>query len=589
MDMLNFKDIECCLREMLSNVNEDFLAVWANGSMAKSAVWIIMLSPLLLHVLGQLPTPQNVKLTSVNFKYFVTWKAGAGSVPGTRYIVTACDLRSNGTFIPVKKCINITTMSCDLSQTFKIFHDLYWVRVISITNTSKSNWVESNELLPLRDTILGPPIVNVTSNIQTIKITLDMPLTPHKDNDKPMTVKGIDLSLIYIVTLLDKDGKELALDKVEPDESGKGVYQFKNLKTKSTYCVTATFLSTTNKNTKDSRKICTTTSPQNADILWIAPLIAVLVFIASTIICSFVIWMLKEFAHLHLTQSKLPKSLIIISEDLHVDLHCKELDENPEGDHISFITYDDRSNSYLLERQSADLDSKLEHTSHDCAKDTAESIFYECNDLRREANGHNSPMRETNACKYRDFGGILPYMQSSIENRGSTSSIQQNSPGTTVLHDFQYEQVPSLKNTQGRRSSNVDKYIPALESLQCSLDTYQEGHVETTNGEFWKLADVPLSSVKLSFNDYSEKGTTKIDLCGDEPFNSLGTEDMCSQLTCDLTVAADQSLNSNREYQPQSIKLLQVMNDCALQNMGQQSAFHISQSERIPFTEYEAH
>ncbi|XP_078402291.1 interferon alpha/beta receptor 2-like [Cetorhinus maximus] len=234
--------------------------------MAKSAVSIIMFLHHLLYVLGQLPKPpRNVNLTSVNFRYFVTWEPGTGSPPGTRYTVTACNLSSGtGIFIPVKKCINISTLSCDLSQTFKIFSDLYWVQVMSITSTSKSKWVESNELLPLRDTILGPPIINVTSNNQTIEVTLDMPLTPHKVNDKPKKVNNIDQSLIYIVTLLDKDDKEYAFDKVAPDESGKGYYQFENLKPKFTYCVVAKFGSTANHHTKDSRKICTTMSPKNA-------------------------------------------------------------------------------------------------------------------------------------------------------------------------------------------------------------------------------------------------------------------------------------------------------------------------------------
>ncbi|XP_078067824.1 interferon alpha/beta receptor 2-like [Mustelus asterias] len=503
--------------------------------MAKSAVRIIMLSHLILHVLGQLLAPQNVKLTSVNFRYLVTWKAGAGSGLDTWYSVAACNLsKSNGTFIPVEKCTNISTLSCDLSQTFENFRNLYWVRVKSITSTSKSKWVESNELLPMRDTILGPPLINITSHVQTINITLDMPLTPHKDKDESMTVQNIDSTLIYILTLLDKDGKRLALDTVRPDDSGKGYYQFENLKSKSTYCVSARFWSAANKHTKDSVKLCTITSPQNADILWIALLIAVLVFIGGASLCCVVVWMLREFTYLCFAESKLPKSLAIISEDLHVDLHCKELDENLEGDHISFITHDDRSNDHQLEYQGTHFASKLQLTD--------ESVFYESNGLSTGGYGHRSLMKETDICKYKGIGCLLPYMQSSIENEDSTSSVQQNSPGTPVLHNLQCKPVSSSKDTEEMRSCNADEYDPALKTLQHSL-TLQEIHVETVNMEFWKWADVPLSSVKLYFNGDSEKDS-EVSSCGDETLELLSTDDLCSQLTHDLTAATDQSLNS---------------------------------------------
>ncbi|XP_041051957.1 uncharacterized protein LOC121282330 isoform X2 [Carcharodon carcharias] len=546
--------------------------------MAKSPMSIIMFLHHLLYVLGQLPTPpRNVNLTSVNFRYFVTWEPGTGSPPGARYTVATCNLSGTGIFIPVKKCINISTLSCDLSQTFKTFSDLYWVQVMSITSTSKSKWVESNELLPLRDTILGPPIINVTSNNQTIEVTLDMPLTPHKDNNKPKKVNNIDQSLIYIVTLLDKDNKEYAFDKVAPDESGKGYYQFENLKPKFTYCVVAKFGSTANHHTKDSRKICATMLPKNADMMWIAPLTAVLVFIAGTIICIVVIWILKEFAHLLLTQSQLPKSLVIISEDLHVNLHCNEMGENLEGDHISFLTQDDRSNDYQLKFQSSYLASKVQHTSHNCVTDADESTFYQSNGLSIKGYEHNSLMKETDICMYRGIGGPLPYRQSSIENRDSESPSQQNSPAIPVSYNLQHQQLSSLKDTEETRSSNVDENNPMLKNLLHGLDTWQKIQVETTSAEFWKWEDVPLSSVKLSFNDNSERGNPEVSTCGDETPDLLSIDDLCSQFTCHLTAATDRSLNSNQEYRAQSIKLPQVINDYEFQNMLQKPIFHISE------------
>ncbi|XP_067903824.1 interleukin-20 receptor subunit alpha-like [Heterodontus francisci] len=573
-------------------MSEDLSAVWANGNMTKSAVWIIIFLHLLLHVLGQLPAPQNVDLTSVNFRYFVTWKPGARSPSGIRYTVEACNLsRNNGIFTPVKNCSNISTLSCDLSHIFKNPFALYWVRVKSITSTSESKWVESKELQPLRDTILGPPIINVRSNNQIIEVTLDMPLTPHKrkDNDKLKKVNDIDRLLTYIVILLDKDSKQYANVKVETDKLGKGYYRFENLKPKFTYCVVAKLESAQNRHTKDSTKICRTTSTQNADMLWIAPLIAVIIVIAGTIIVGIMIWMLKEFTCLHLARSQLPKSLIIISEDLHVNLQCQELDKNPEGDHISFILHDASSNDYQLKCQSTDLTTKLQLNSRISVTDTDESIFYQSNGLSTEGYEHNNLMKETDVCAYKDFGSFPPCVQSSIENRGGTSSTQQGSLGAPILYNLQCQQFSSLKDTEETSSSNDAENVPILKTLHPDLDTFQEIQTETIKIELWKCADVPLSSVKLCLNNDTEEENSEVGTCGNDTSNMLSTDDLCSQFTCDLTAATDLPLKGIQEYEAQSIKLPQFINDFKFQNLSQKPSFHISEHECMQFSEYEAH
>ncbi|XP_067853480.1 interleukin-10 receptor subunit beta-like [Heptranchias perlo] len=546
-------------------------------------------------VLGQLPAPQNVNLISENFRYIVTWEAGARSPPGIRYTVAACSLSSTkGTFSAVKTCINITTLSCDLSQRFKVPSSLYWVRVKSVTSTSESKWVESKELQPNRDTILGPPIVNVNSRKQTIEVTLDMPLTPHKqgDNHSPKTVNDIDPSLIYIITLLDKDNKQYAKHKVKPDKSGNGFYKFENLKPKFTYCVIAKFESTHNYHIKDSKKICKTTSPQNTDMLWIAPLIAVLVFVVGTIIVSTVAWIVKEFTCLHRAQSQLPKSLIIIYKDLHVNLQSQELDENPEGDHISFITHDDRSNDYQQKCQSTVLATKVQLTPLNCIIDTDESICYQSNGLSSDGYEHNSLMKEMDVCTYRDVGGLPSYIQASIENRDSTSSTQQITPGVPVSYNLQqYQQFSSLKNTEQTRS-NIAESVPTQKTVHHDFSAscqFQEIKIETTKIELWNCSDIPLSSVKLSFNDDTEKDNSEVSTYGEGTSDLLSTDDLCSQFTYDLKAATDLPPNGRQEYQAQSIKLPQCINDCKFQKLGQKPSFHISKPECMQFFEYESH
>ncbi|XP_059507270.1 interferon gamma receptor 1-like isoform X2 [Stegostoma tigrinum] len=572
---------------MLQNVTETLLAIWADGSMAKPAVWIVMFLHLLLHVLGQLPAPQNVKLNSVNFKHFATWKPGTGSPPGTRYTVEYCTLRNANRFIPVEHCINISMLSCDLSRTFTTFRDLYWVRVRSATSTGQSNGAESNELYPLRDSVLGPPIINVTSDNQIIEVTLDMPLTPQRENDKLKTVKDIDRSLKYVVILLNKDGSEYATETVWPDDSGKGYYQFKNLKSKFTYCVVTRFDSVSNHNTKDSRKICTTTSPQNTNIMWIAPLVAGLLFIAGAVITAVVIWLLKEFTCLCLTKSQLPKSLVIISEELQMNLQCKESNENPEGDRISFLVNDDSSNNCQLEFQSTDPAYKLQLTSGNCITDTDENVSYQCNGLSGGSYEHNSLLNEPDVCMYRTMGNLPSYIPSSFEDKDSASSTQQNNPGIPVPDNLQ--SWSSLRDVEEARGSNIAENISIEETLQCNFNLFQEIQVRPMSIELWNSADVPLSTVKLCFNNDSDKDNSAVDAYGDGISNFLKTEDFCSQFTCDLATADDQSLNGNPDYQEQFIKLPQFITDCKFQSLTKKRTFPTSQTDNMQFSGYEPH
>ncbi|XP_072450799.1 uncharacterized protein [Chiloscyllium punctatum] len=575
---------------MLQNVNETLLATWVDASMAKSAVWTVMFLHLLLHVLGQLPAPQNVKLTSVNFKHIVTWKPGTGSPPGTRYTVESCMLRNADRFIPVKHCINISTLSCDVSWTFTSFSDLYWVRVRSTTSTDQSNWVESKELCPLRDTILGPPIINVTSNNQIIEVSLDMPLTPQKDNKKLKTVKNIDNSLKYIIILLSKDGSEYVSETVWPDDSGKGYFKFNNLKPKFTYCVTTRFDSISNPNTKNSRKICTTTSPQNTNIMWIAPMVAALLLIAGAVIITLVIWLLKQFTCLCLAKSQLPKSLAIISEELHVNLQCKESNENPEGDHISFLLNDETSNDYQLKFQSTDPAQNLQLTTTNCSTDMGENASYQSNSFNSgsyECNCLPFSNNEPDACTYRTVGDLPNYLTSSFEDRNSTSITQQNSPESPMLHNVQ--SWSSLRDDKEARSSNALENDPIGKTLQYNFSSFQETQVEPMSIELWKSADVPLSTVKLCFNDDSDKDDSDVDAYGDGISNLLKTKDLCSQCTCDLTTADDQTRNSNLEDQEQFTKFTQFINDNEFQGLGKKPTFHTSPSDCMQLSGYEPH
>ncbi|XP_060688190.1 uncharacterized protein LOC132820218 [Hemiscyllium ocellatum] len=572
---------------MLQNVNETLLATWVDASMAKSAVWTVMFLHLLLHVLGQLPAPQNVKLTSVNLKHIVTWKPGTGSPPGTQYTVETSMLWNADRFVPVKYCINISTLSCDLSWTFTSSSHLYWLRVRSTTSTDQSNWVESKEFCPVRDTILGPPIINVTSNNQIIEVSLDMPLIPQKDNEKLNTLKNIYTDVKYVIILHSKDGSEYESEIVRPDDSGKGYFKFNKLKPMVTYCVTTRLETMTNPNMRNSRKICITTSPQSTNVKWIGPMVAALLLIAGAFTIALVIWLLKDFACLCLAKSQLPKSLAIISEELHVHLQCKESNENPEGDHISFLTNDETSNDYQLKFQSTDPAQNLQLTTTDCSTDMSENVSYLSNSFSSGSYEHNRLLNGPDACTYRTVGDLPNYLTSSFEDRDSTSITQQDSPENPMLHNVQ--SWSSLRDDKEARISNAIENDPIGKTLQYNFSSFQETQVEPMSIELWMNADVPLSTVKLCFNDDSDKDDSEVDAYGDGISNLLKTKDLSSQCTCDLTTADDQSRNSNLEDQEQFPKLTPFINDNEFHGLGKKPTFHTSPSDRMQLSGYEPH
>ncbi|XP_059832389.1 interleukin-10 receptor subunit beta-like [Hypanus sabinus] len=528
--------------------------------MINSVVWILIFMNLCLNVFSQLEAPQNVKLISENFRYIVTWKPGAESPPDTRYTVEACNLNAKGIFTPVKKCTNITKLSCDLSQRFRSFSSLYWVRVKSVTNQTESTWMESNELLPNRDTILGPPIIHVKNNIQTIEVMLDMPLTPHKQGDNKLKIlKDIDPHLIYIVILFDKNGKHYMDAKIEPDKLGKGYYLFKNLKPNFTYCVVARFESLLNIHLKDSKKICLTISPQNTDIMWIAPLIAAAVFILGVIGAGFMICILKEFTYLHLVQTPLPKSLVIISQDLHVNLQCQELDENPEDDHISFITQDDHSSDYYRRSQRVELAASF-------TDDMNEHLCYQSNGLKCEGYECNSLLQRKDSCSDSDNVRLPSSLQPPTENKGCANYTQNLSPGDPASFHLQYQKFSGVQNTNKASSNNSTEEAAAPEAVH-HFGTVQEIKMEITDVEFWNCSDVPLSSVKLSINDNAEKDDLEVDSCADGTSDHLSDDGLCTLSTSHLAATINPPQNDIQVYQERSINLPQSADNCSFQNM----------------------
>ncbi|KAM3934646.1 interferon alpha/beta receptor 2-like isoform 1-T3 [Leptodactylus fuscus] len=128
----------------------------------------------MLQVSAALLPPSNLRLSSENFKHILTWKDPnkASSV----YYCVQYQERFQG-FQNVTNCCNITSRQCDLTKDLTNFNSLYQVRVFTFTNQDTAKYASSVHLTPVQDTILGPPIVNVTPGLHSLHLFIRPPVS----------------------------------------------------------------------------------------------------------------------------------------------------------------------------------------------------------------------------------------------------------------------------------------------------------------------------------------------------------------------------------------------------------------------------
>eukprot|EP00062_Callorhinchus_milii_P000876 gi/632935410/ref/XP_007890021.1/ PREDICTED: uncharacterized protein LOC103177591 isoform X1 [Callorhinchus milii] len=519
--------------------------------MAKSTVWILVFyHQLLVLVLGWLAPPQNATLTSENFKYIFKWEPGAGSPPDTIYVVEIWRLNRDKMFKPVKECTNITVRTCDLSSKFETTTDLYWARVKSIISASESNWTESKELQPFRDSSIGPPIVAVIGKEWSLKVTLTTPKISLKErNSSSLEIwKNTCGCLCYIVNLFNKN-KRMESRYLEATNLGIAVTVFEDLQPVSLYCVVAKFDCLAGHSIM-STKYCYSTPTQSADIQWISILVGLLFMIF--IVTVFVALLIKLGACLEMgfDDSEPPKTLAILHQDIHIDWQSKELDENSQGDHISFISHDDFTDVCHNDDQSTipAVKVKLQPPPLSYHFNTDVSVCYESNGLNNIYNASEdySESKELGASTYQDIKSLPLYIKASSDEERCTSLYQQ-------CVNSQITEQP--KNTDWTPSALVPETwkndFGAFCQSEANTAETKEDFLERLKNQFF---DVPLSSVKLFLNDDSEGGKFETAPCGVKTLLS-NSDTFYSQFPGSFAIVGDKIANTRQGYEPQPVKL----------------------------------
>ncbi|XP_042644839.1 interferon alpha/beta receptor 2 isoform X2 [Tyto alba] len=147
--------------------------------------------------------PHSLQMESCNFQHILSWQAKSDPSVPTFYRVLYSDERNWNT---AKQCSNITQLSCNLTDDFKEIFTEY----SALIQRFIGNEVLNSSILrfvPLTDTFLGPPEVNISSCLNCINVTIKMPTSHFRANGKLLPLTDIYENLYYGITLKTLDGE----------------------------------------------------------------------------------------------------------------------------------------------------------------------------------------------------------------------------------------------------------------------------------------------------------------------------------------------------------------------------------------------
>ncbi|XP_075797375.1 uncharacterized protein LOC102453029 isoform X2 [Pelodiscus sinensis] len=273
---------------------------------------------------GMLSPPQNVMLTSENFHTLLAWEPGASSGNGTRYEVESRQRSSDWTKVdPCWRDGPGAAPTCRLY--FEDMHNMYWARVRATDGARVSDWAVSNELLPYRDTILGPPNLTLTLANENLTVNLSMPLTPYRRRNG--TYKSVQKVLPNWMYRLSLSEEGVPINSVSLEPVGKITsHTFESLKASTSYCVTARV----SREASKAAARCIETPDRPADSLWglVMALATVLVLL---LLSTAGLYILKLYTYPSISQMPFPKSLAIRCDELDGNLRTKAPAQDLEG------------------------------------------------------------------------------------------------------------------------------------------------------------------------------------------------------------------------------------------------------------------
>ncbi|XP_051870361.1 interleukin-10 receptor subunit beta-like isoform X2 [Pristis pectinata] len=221
----------------------------------------LLTAALTLAVFGKLPSPQDVKMHSINFKSILQWSPVTYHKGNVHYSVEYQSYYNNQyKQEPLEKgCTNISITECDLSNELATMIG-YYLRVRAEYKDETSEWTNVTDFEPYDDTEIGPPIaVIVKPRLDMLDIHISEPV--NENDNKSMHEYFTDLG--YKVFYWE-DAEE---KKIENTYIQQKMITLTNLKPWTTYCLKVKPV-LGNRITHSSSVTCETTKDNGRFAVW---------------------------------------------------------------------------------------------------------------------------------------------------------------------------------------------------------------------------------------------------------------------------------------------------------------------------------
>ncbi|XP_041699612.1 interleukin-10 receptor subunit beta isoform X2 [Coregonus clupeaformis] len=266
----------------------------------QSTVFTILLVKLLcltLHgmtaVLAELPSPSNVRITSINMGLVLEWDSPQNHTENLTYRSEYKWGNDRGSYQAV--CWNTTARSCDFTSHLNKF-GVYIFQVRVEREGETSHWVETEEFVMDEHTTLGPPSVTLVSSGADIEVSINDPVLRISE------FKDVYNRVTYNITYW-KEGQEEWAKPMKDIQLQKVVLA---LEPWTRYCfqvwvVTERFV----KHSQPSNITCESTS-KGKDRPWVVALVTFVVMAVTVALLGLAFWRCYRVVSFLRPKAKLP-------------------------------------------------------------------------------------------------------------------------------------------------------------------------------------------------------------------------------------------------------------------------------------------
>ncbi|KAM8953222.1 interleukin-20 receptor subunit beta [Pelodytes ibericus] len=218
--------------------------------------------------------PENISITSINLKHFLSWKPMSAVWGNVTYTVEVQGEfernHKNNTWLETEHCLSISVPWCDVTNEIPTSVP-YKLRVQAELGHQKSNWVEMSYLFHINSTVLIPPKINLVN--RGFQLTME--------------IEDLGPSFKYYAFYWRKGTKDVNSLKTKRQTTA---VHLTDVKPKSEYCAyVIAHAVPISRNSSSSMTVCITVKAQQLSSLMIG-LICFFTVIFGLVLLSLLLW-----------------------------------------------------------------------------------------------------------------------------------------------------------------------------------------------------------------------------------------------------------------------------------------------------------